>query len=57
MFKELETNELDTQRYTLLSKPRTRELLFEVGSHTSVADLGTNADDILHRGGVNVPAH
>lgn len=57
IFKEMEANQFGTQRYALLFQPGTYDVLFDVGFYTSVAGLGQNPDDVLIRGGVNVPAY
>jgi hypothetical protein len=49
-------NEFGAQRYALLFKPGTYNVLFDVGFYTHVAGLGQNPDDVLINGGVNVPA-
>ena len=57
IFKQMESNEFGPERYALLFKPGVYDpLLFDVGFYTSIAGLGQNPDDVLIRGGVNVPA-
>ncbi|KAI0486642.1 hypothetical protein F4859DRAFT_466365 [Xylaria cf. heliscus] len=57
IFKQMEANEFGTERYALLFKPGTYNILFDVGFYTQVAGLGRNPDDVLIDGGVNVPAY
>ncbi|CAN8098214.1 unnamed protein product [Discula destructiva] len=57
IFKQMEANEFGPQRYALLFEPGVYNVLFDVGFYTSVAGLGKNPDDVLVRGGVNVPAY
>ncbi|KAI1147376.1 hypothetical protein F4825DRAFT_151539 [Nemania diffusa] len=57
IFKQMEANEFGTERYALLFKPGTYNLLFDVGFYTQVAGLGKSPDDVLIEGGVNVPAY
>lgn len=57
IFKQMEANEFGPQRYALLFRPGTYDILFDVGFYTSVCGLGQNPDDVLIRGGVNVPAY
>ncbi|KAI1798593.1 glycoside hydrolase family 55 protein [Daldinia bambusicola] len=57
IFKQMEANEFDTERYALLFKPGTYKILFDVGFYTQVAGLGQNPDDVLIDGGANVPAY
>jgi hypothetical protein len=57
IFKKMEANEFGTERYALLFKPGTYDILFNVGFYTQVAGLGKNPDDVLIQGGVNVPAY
>ncbi|KAI1164074.1 hypothetical protein F5B18DRAFT_284829 [Nemania serpens] len=57
IFKQMEANEFGTERYALLFKPGTYNILFDVGFYTHVAGLGKNPDDVLIEGGVNVPAY
>ncbi|RWA14203.1 hypothetical protein EKO27_g898 [Xylaria grammica] len=57
IFTQMEANEFGTDRYALLFKPGTYNLLFDVGFYTQVAGLGKNPDDVLIEGGVNVPAY
>ncbi|KAI0402706.1 hypothetical protein F4802DRAFT_342320 [Xylaria palmicola] len=57
IFKRMEANEFGTERYALLFKPGTYNILFDVGFYTQVAGLGRNPDDVLIDGGVNVPAY
>ncbi|KAI1752932.1 hypothetical protein F4782DRAFT_106602 [Xylaria castorea] len=57
VFKQMEANEFGTERYALLFKPGTYNILFDVGFYTQVAGLGRNPDDVLIDGGVNVPAY
>ncbi|KAI2602336.1 glycoside hydrolase family 55 protein [Hypoxylon sp. NC1633] len=56
IFKQMEANEFGPERYALLFKPGTYDVLFDVGFYTQVAGLGRNPDDVLIEGGVNVPA-
>lgn len=56
-FKQMEANEFGPQRYALLFKPGVYDVLFDVGFYTSVGGLGQNPDDVLIRGGANVPAY
>ncbi|KAH8166566.1 hypothetical protein CIB48_g1670 [Xylaria polymorpha] len=57
VFKQMEANEFGTERYALLFKPGTYNILFDVGFYTQVAGLGRHPDDVLIDGGVNVPAY
>ncbi|KAI1214411.1 glycoside hydrolase family 55 protein [Annulohypoxylon truncatum] len=57
IFKQMEANEFGTERYALLFKPGTYNVLFDVGFYTQVAGLGQSPDDVLIEGGVNVPAY
>ncbi|KAI1176012.1 hypothetical protein F4777DRAFT_291357 [Nemania sp. FL0916] len=57
IFKQMEANEFGPERYALLFKPGTYNILFDVGFYTQVAGLGKNPDDVLIEGGVNVPAY
>ncbi|KAI1818761.1 glycoside hydrolase family 55 protein [Poronia punctata] len=57
IFHQMESNEFGTERYALLFKPGTYDVLFDVGFYTHVAGLGKNPDDVLIHGGVNVPAY
>ncbi|KAI1389210.1 glycoside hydrolase family 55 protein [Hypoxylon trugodes] len=57
IFRQMEANEFGTERYALLFKPGTYNVLFDVGFYTHVAGLGQNPDDVLIEGGVNVPAY
>lgn len=57
IFRQMEANEFGTQRYALLFEPGAYNVLFDVGFYTSVAGLGRNPDEVLIRGGVNVPAY
>ncbi|KAI0442063.1 hypothetical protein F4803DRAFT_520799 [Xylaria telfairii] len=57
IFKQMEANEFGTERYALLFKPGTYNILFDVGFYTQVAGLGRDPDDVLIDGGVNVPAY
>lgn len=57
IFKQMESNEFGPQRYALLFKPGTYDILFDVGFYTSVAGLGHSPDDVFIKGGVNVPAY
>lgn len=57
IFKQMEANEFGPQRYALLFEPGTYNVLFDVGFYTSVAGLGQSPDDVLVRGGANVPAY
>ncbi|TGJ81446.1 hypothetical protein E0Z10_g7322 [Xylaria hypoxylon] len=57
IFKQMEANEFGTERYALLFKPGTYNILFDVGFYTQVAGLGKGPDDVLIDGGVNVPAY
>ncbi|KAI0390171.1 glycoside hydrolase family 55 protein [Xylariaceae sp. FL0594] len=57
IFDEMEANEFGPQRYALLFKPGTYNILFDVGFYTQVAGLGKSPDDVLIKGGVNVPAY
>lgn len=57
IFRQMEANEFGPQRYALLFEPGVYNVLFDVGFYTSVAGLGQNPDDVLVRGGVNVPAY
>lgn len=57
IFNQMESNEFGPQRYALLFKPGVYDVLFDVGFYTSVAGLGQNPDDVLIRGGANVPAY
>ncbi|KAI0188695.1 hypothetical protein F4808DRAFT_56961 [Astrocystis sublimbata] len=57
IFQEMEANEFGPERYALLFKPGTYDILFDVGFYTQVAGLGRNPDDVLIEGGVNVPAY
>lgn len=57
IFKEMEANEFGSQRYALLFEPGEYNVLFDVGFYTSVAGLGQNPDNVVIRGGVNVPAY
>ncbi|KAI1374747.1 glycoside hydrolase family 55 protein [Hypoxylon crocopeplum] len=57
IFKHMEANEFGTERYALLFKPGTYDVLFDVGFYTQVAGLGQNPDEVLIEGGVNVPAY
>ncbi|KAH8897957.1 hypothetical protein GQ53DRAFT_803071 [Thozetella sp. PMI_491] len=57
IFKQMEANEFGQQRYAILFRPGCYQVLFDVGFYTSVAGLGQNPDDVLIKGGVNVPAY
>ncbi|KAI8958885.1 glycoside hydrolase family 55 protein [Daldinia sp. FL1419] len=57
IFKQMEANEFGTERYALLFKPGTYNILFDVGFYTQVAGLGLDPDDVLIEGGANVPAY
>lgn len=57
IFRQMEANEFGTERYALLFKPGTYNVLFDVGFYTHVAGLGQSPDDVLIEGGVNVPAY
>ncbi|KAI1088730.1 glycoside hydrolase family 55 protein [Rostrohypoxylon terebratum] len=57
IFRQMEANEFGPERYALLFKPGTYNVLFDVGFYTQVAGLGQNPDDVLIEGGVNVPAY
>ncbi|ATB42129.1 hypothetical protein CYFUS_007606 [Cystobacter fuscus] len=57
IFTQMESNQFGTERYALLFKPGTYNVLFDVGFYTHVAGLGQNPDDVLINGGVNVPAY
>ncbi|KAI8626951.1 glycoside hydrolase family 55 protein [Xylariaceae sp. FL1651] len=57
IFKQMEANEFGTERYALLFRPGTYNIVFDVGFYTHVAGLGQNPDDVLIEGGVNVPAY
>ncbi|KAI1191636.1 hypothetical protein F5B17DRAFT_247548 [Nemania serpens] len=57
IFKQMEANEFGSERYALLFKPGTYNVIFDVGFYTHVAGLGKNPDDVLIEGGVNVPAY
>ncbi|KAI0603438.1 hypothetical protein F4775DRAFT_581369 [Biscogniauxia sp. FL1348] len=57
IFRQMEANEFGTERYALLFKPGTYDILFDVGFYTQVAGLGRSPDDVLINGGVNVPAY
>ncbi|KAI0384730.1 glycoside hydrolase family 55 protein [Hypomontagnella monticulosa] len=57
IFKQMEANEFSNERYALLFKPGTYNVLFDVGFYTQVAGLGQNPDDVLIEGGANVPAY
>ncbi|KAI1335498.1 glycoside hydrolase family 55 protein [Xylariaceae sp. FL0016] len=57
IFKQMEANEFGPERYALLFKPGTYNVLFDVGFYTQVAGLGRSPDDVLIEGGVNVPAY
>ena len=57
IFKQMESNQFGTERYALLFKPGTYNVLFDVGFYTQVAGLGQSPDDVLINGGVNVPAY
>lgn len=57
IFQQMEANEFGPQRYALLFEPGVYDVLFDVGFYTSVAGLGASPDDVLVRGGVNVPAY
>ncbi|KAI2610761.1 glycoside hydrolase family 55 protein [Hypoxylon fragiforme] len=57
IFKEMEANEFGKERYAILFKPGTYNVLFDVGFYTQVAGLGQTPDDVLIEGGVNVPAY
>ncbi|RYO87035.1 hypothetical protein DL766_005257 [Monosporascus sp. MC13-8B] len=57
IFKQMEANQFGTERYALLFKPGTYNVLFDVGFYTQVAGLGQSPDDVLIEGGVNVPAY
>ncbi len=57
VFHQMEANQFGTERYALLFKPGTYNLLFDVGFYTQVAGLGQTPDDVLIEGGVNVPAY
>ncbi|KAI1074490.1 glycoside hydrolase family 55 protein [Whalleya microplaca] len=57
IFRQMEANQFGIERYALLFKPGTYNVLFDVGFYTQVAGLGQNPDDVLIDGGVNVPAY
>ncbi|KAI0834260.1 glycoside hydrolase family 55 protein [Hypoxylon sp. FL0890] len=57
IFRQMEANEFGPERYALLFKPGTYNILFDVGFYTHVAGLGQSPDDVLIEGGVNVPAY
>lgn len=57
IFKKMEANEFGADRYALLFKPGTYNILFDVGFYTQVAGLGKSPDDTLIHGGANVPAY
>lgn len=57
IFRRMESNEFGSERYALLFKPGVYDVLFDVGFYTSVCGLGQNPDDVLIRGGANVPAY
>ncbi|KAK5627897.1 hypothetical protein RRF57_003612 [Xylaria bambusicola] len=57
IFKKMESNEFGADRYALLFKPGTYNIIFDVGFYTQVAGLGRNPDDTLINGGANVPAY
>lgn len=57
IFKRMEANEFGAERFALLFKPGVYDVLFDVGFYTSVCGLGRNPDDVLIRGGANVPAY
>ncbi|KAI0145567.1 glycoside hydrolase family 55 protein [Xylariaceae sp. FL1272] len=57
LFKQMEANEFGNERYALLFKPGTYDVLFDVGFYTHVAGLGRSPDDVQIEGGVNVPAY
>ncbi|RYP93519.1 hypothetical protein DL770_000403 [Monosporascus sp. CRB-9-2] len=57
IFQQMEANQFGTERYALLFKPGTYNVLFDVGFYTQVAGLGQSPDDVLIEGGVNVPAY
>ncbi|KAI1097954.1 glycoside hydrolase family 55 protein [Jackrogersella minutella] len=57
IFRQMEANEFGPERYALLFKPGTYNVLFDVGFYTQVAGLGQSPDDVLIEGGVNVPAY
>jgi hypothetical protein len=56
IFSKMEANEFGPERYTLLFKPGTYDVTFNVGFYTHVAGLGRNPDDVHINGGVNVNA-
>ncbi|KAI1253283.1 hypothetical protein MGN70_005491 [Eutypa lata] len=47
IFKQMEANQFGTERYAILFKPGTYQVLFDVGFYTQVAGLGRNPDDVL----------
>ncbi|KAK8029640.1 hypothetical protein PG993_010931 [Apiospora rasikravindrae] len=57
IFKQMEANEFGPERYSLLFKPGTYPVLFDVGFYTSVAGLGQSPDAVRIEGGANVPAY
>ncbi|KAK7993976.1 Lysyl-tRNA synthetase- cytoplasmic [Apiospora arundinis] len=57
IFKQMEANEFGPERYSLMFKPGTYPVLFDVGFYTSVAGLGQNPDQVRIEGGANVPAY
>ena len=56
IFKKMEANQFGSERYALLFKPGTYDVVFKVGFYTHVAGLGLNPDDVQINGGVNVNA-
>ncbi|KAI2465791.1 glycoside hydrolase family 55 protein [Annulohypoxylon bovei var. microspora] len=57
VFRQMEANEFGAERYALLFKPGTYDVLFDVGFYTQVAGLGRSPDDVSIEGGANVPAY
>ncbi|KAI0023289.1 hypothetical protein F4780DRAFT_769388 [Xylariomycetidae sp. FL0641] len=57
IFRRMEANEFGAERYAILFKPGTYNILFDVGFYTQVSGLGQNPDEVLIEGGVNVPAY
>ncbi|KAL7623623.1 hypothetical protein AAE478_005175 [Parahypoxylon ruwenzoriense] len=57
IFNQMEANEFGSERYALLFKPGTYNVLFDVGFYTQVAGLGRSPDDVVVDGGANVPAY
>jgi hypothetical protein len=57
IFKQQESNQFGTQRYTLAFQPGSyRDLNIQVGFYTSVIGLGKNPDDVRINGDVTVDA-